>query len=403
MLSTLQDCMSQNTPISKGNCVIGRYVYAINQKYRIIRFDTGPLLFHDHADHEDNAKNVLLKSKFVVDTDCKDALKCYYANDSLRRDIFENVIMAKFDNYIIVIGKDNKLLFLNVLNGTVESIDLCKFEATDFLQSIYDIGVINNKLLYIFNYDMIVIYKLRIDANKICIDFIAAGSLKSEYGNLKHQFRVSSVVNKEAIIFFLTGCRYIKVLIGFKEKKIYIEACRLNILKAHFFDRKQKIVDAIKKDDKIVIIFFAKGTIVALDHYHRKVVAITNPQQHNQWTYRLDNGDWRIVRIVISPIESEFHLLCKQLCCGYVRNNYRKDVPVALVNMMEKYYRGYQGEELILFTGAMCWMQEIGRKKNFKLRHMVIISAGIYKSDGEYEEIKGTEMHYKQPVKGLTY
>ena len=389
----------QNTPISKGNCVVGRYVYGINQKYRLIKFDiTKLLLFHDHNDED----NILSKIKFVVDNDCKSALAGYFKNDSLRRDIFNNIIMAKFVHYIIVVGEDDKLLFVNVMNGNVQGIDLGKYECTDFLKSIYDIGVIDDNILYIFNSDMIVIYKLKLNGNNIDIEFIAASSLESEYGNLsQYKYRVSCVVNKGEIIFFLTGCRYVKLSIAFKEKKYYIESCRLNILKKHFLDVKQKVVAAFKKDDKIVIILFAKGTIVAFDHYERKVVGITNPEYVDN---RLNNNhDWSIFRSAVLIKETDYYLQCEKICCCYVRNNYTKNVPVALVKMMIKYYKGYQGGELILFTGAMLWMQEIGRKKNHKLSNMVIISAGIYDGKCEYDEIKGSQLHYKECIRGLTY
>ena len=89
--------------------------------------------------------------------------------------------------------------------------------------------------------------------------------------------------------------------------------------------------------------------------------------------------------------------MCEKLSFGFARNYYKRYVPVALMKMIQAYYDGYKAEEIILFIAAMHWIKEIGKRD--KLQNIKIISAGIYKIDGSYNEIKQSIMNYKQPEK----
>jgi len=397
----------KNTPISKICSVIDRKIYSLNQNVEVITFDTTQLLCH--ADKTDF--NVLSKAKFVVDSHCTEALKNYYtSNKQLKKDLFEHVLMSIFEEYIIVIGNDNKALFINVKNANVQCIDFT-LKLNDFA-TIYDIGVVNGKLLYILGIedgdnkinsdgDIIHIFELSKEKNGINVKFIGDTSIDSDFGNLRYKFKASLALTKtDDIILWLTGYRYIRIKIEAKQRKIWIKSHELKISRAQLNNTYQNIVEAIEMDDENIMLCCSKGSYLKFNHKKEKIVNITNLAQsksNGKWINKMNNKEWRMIRGLISPKQSNYHLLCEKLSFGFARNYYKRYVPVALMKMIQTYYDGYKAEEIILFIAAMHWIKEIGKRD--KLQNIKIISAGIYKIDGSYNEIKQSIMNYKQPEK----
>ena len=392
----------KGTPMTRSKCIIDAKIYSINQDNEFITFDLLPLLFHKKNE------NVLNNVKFGSAEHIKNAIKEYYLKiDKLKRDLFKNVFLTNCGDNLIVVGHDNKLLFINTRNGKVKCLDLSA--QLNGLGIIYDFGVLNDKLLYFIGQekcdgdvkrDKIFIYKLNkdLDAKYIGYNFI-----NSKFGSLRYKFRGSSIGNGDQIILWLMGKKYIKIRFKIDLSKMSVISYDLNLTRQQLNGAHLKIVEAIKVDDENTILYYANGAIVKFNHVKDKVICITNPVKSN-YDRRMNRETMdkkRMIQALILPEQNHYESLCKKLVIGYVRKEYDKKkygfVPLALKSMMERYYEEYKASEVIIFIGEMIWKKEIGRDK--KLHNLTIITAGKYSVDGKYDEIKGSKMHYKQPEK----
>ena len=389
----------KNTPFTRINNMIESKLYSLNQDNQIIMFNAVQLLFRKIDE------KVLKTMKFVLASDYKDAIKDHYAKiEQLKHDLFGNVFLTTFKNNIIVIGHDNKLLFTNITNGKQKILDLSTKMKN--LEIIYDFGILKNNIIYIFGQgpceadikiDKMYLWKL---SEKLDAQFIGECGINSNFKSIRYKFRTSSVGNENQVICWLTGSRYIKIEISSIIDKMCIKSFNLNISRSNLNNINQQIVEATNLDDENVMLHYSKGSMVKFNHKINKIISITNPV-HNQWINRMKNQDWRMIRGLILPKQSQYGLLSQKLIHCYVRENYSEEskiyVPIALKQMIQRYHDEYRKQEVITFIGAMCWSKEIGRGN--KLQNMRMITAGIYAINGKYDEIQGSEMHYEEPEK----
>lgn len=381
--------------VTRFNCIIDGTIYALNKNNTIISFDTTKML-------QEVDSYVLSKMEFVPDKYCKNALKSYISGDndkeevtmrSLHKDKYLNVISSYGKNIILmnsIISEQfpsvQKLWFVNVKNGNVESIDV---DVSHFVSQVYDFGIFNRKYLYICDFIQMDIYKVHeIEKNKVVLDLIIGKvDLRGCSAlTLKERFRASTAI-KNSVYFWLIGYQYIKFTLQ-SEVSYEVDAGRihLNGRGPHTYMQGKGIVEASKMDDKHIVMYFSKGGIGLFNIDKEKVVIMTEvvPDYANKWYKKLNKQKWKMVSGLISAPNSS------KLCYGYVRRNYEYSIADVLIHLMIKYYERYQGS-VILFTGSMESVE------GFKFKNMDIIDAGIYQLDGEYNQIKGSKFNYSAP------
>lgn len=362
--------LPHNTPLTRLICDTDSKIYSLNQNGKIVSLDKSKLM------NESNISNI----KFAVDKYCKHGLTEYNKKimKLLKRNVHKKIMMTKYGNNLVFIGDNHKLLFVNTINGDVQCIELV---LSNFESNVHDFGVINEEFIYICDCQRINVYKLDIkEENKIDVKLICIKRVDLQ------KFR-SSTVKDNIVYFWLMRFRFIKVKVA--DNLIELGEGCLDLATKDINKTRQKIVDALVMDDKHILLYLTKGSMVLFNTVEEKVVSITNPVIPSAWVNRMINDEWFIVRGLLRPLLNNHEI--NELCYGYVRCEYKDSVAVALIQIMIKYYGSKPS--VILFTTAMDWVKDIGKPK--KLKNMVIVSAGNYKLYGQYDEMKGSKLHYK--------